>query len=170
MQRVKIEGMDCDGIALYLVSIKVKPCNEVYSMGYAYWFSDGILDSVENIKILAVNKKNISELFKGYSEHKGKEINALWLKKPFTGTVFQVYSSANINELVEELNEMSIDLRCEYSNKADTSIYINRLFAIPMNMSTKSLTMKMKLKSKDLECRVNERPLKLQVYHISYSR
>lgn len=170
MQRVNIEGVGSDSVVLYLVSIKVKPIEEVFSTGYSYWFTDGIMDSVENIKILDMNKNDQTEKFKGYSECKGKELNALWLKKTFVGDVFQVYNCANINDFMEELNEMSIDLRCEYSNKADSSIYINRLFAIPKNMSTGALTLKMKLKSKDLECRVNERPLKLQVYHVSYSR
>lgn len=170
VQRVYIEGMGRDSIALYLVSIKVKPCNKVYSMGYSYWFTDGILDSIAFVKVVDMNNKDQTKMFKGYFKYKGKEVDALWLRNVSTNDVFQVYNCADISELLEEVNAMSINLRCEYFCKQDSSIYINRLFAIPQSMTKKTLRMIMKLKTQGMECYVDERPLKLQVYEVSYSR
>ena len=165
MNRVFVDGVD-SGVPLYMLSIQLKLCDEYYAFPISSPFNEGIKDSIKCIKALSGTHDKITTL-EGISSYKGKNFAALWLNKRNDKDAFQVYYSASMKDLQDELNNMNI-LKGQYYCKKDSSFYVRRLFRLTKG-SQKPVQIVLDLKSKHLEARVNESPEALRVYEVIYS-
>lgn len=166
MSRVLVNGID-SGVPLYMLSIQLRLCDEYWAFPlYNTPYNEGIKDSIDGIKVLSKKQGEITT-FEGVSSYEGKPFAALWLNESNDNDIFQVYYSASMKDLQDELNDMKI-LKGQYYCKKDSSYYIRRLFSFTKSEQP-PVRIVLNFKSKHLESRVKELPETLNVYEVIYS-
>ncbi len=160
MQRVSLK--DSSQNEFYLLVLELKHCNEQLYFG-SVPYPGGIIAPVTQIKVFDERRNVMSGDFKGFSACLGDSIETIWISDGQKEVPCHYCKS--LEELRENLNAMTENIRGEYFVNEDDAHYMYRLFCI-----RKGHNLPKKLffcfGTYSLTCNVNNMPAKIIVVKI----
>lgn len=161
----KVDGVfEGDTDSYYLLGIELKHCTYRFTIG-GMPYPRGILDPIKQIKVFDMRNKDITSSFMGLATYRKDSVKTWWMN--YGTKKIPCYYCANIEQLQDKLNWMSVDIRSEYYCKEKDAHYAYRLFRFP---SKKALPNKLvfQLNKERLEVRVCNQPIKLKLDRVVY--